>query len=427
MFFLKDKNKERTSIEAIIRYKGQRYKLATGESVEVKMWNTERERCLTGRKYSDGVFVNDKLDVIEADLKRVVNDFNLRNEIPTLKELKEAYEKLKGNDNSKVYFTDFLKERIELSKQNRSHLTVRSYTTTLNKLFEYEKRTGKRLKFADIDMDFYFSFKQYFYEQGNTRNYFGTMIKNIKKFMNDGLIDGIHTSEGHKHPHFIIQAEDVDTIYLDMDELERIYKLKIDEGLIKSHYPDIYAQNMSRKIEALKFVRARFLIGAFTLLRVSDYKRLTDVNIKDGVIRIKPKKRSKGRMNRDVVIPMHPVVKEILESGFDMTKEISEQKLNKHIKELCKMAGLTQIESVVKTENDKEVERQYEKWELVTSHTARRSAATNMLMSGVEASDIMILGWWSSEKSFWKYIRLEPEMNARRLAGHAFFSTSKKD
>lgn len=223
----------------------------------------------------------------------------------------------------------------------------------------------------------------------------------------------------------MIQAEDVDTVYLDLEELNQLYQLKITEELIKEHYPNIYAQNMRRKMEVLEYVKARFLIGAYTLLRVSDYKRLTDVNVKDVVIRIKPKKRSKGRMNRDVVIPMHPVVIEILRSGFDMSKEISEQKLNKHIKELCKMAGFTQIETIVKTENDKEVERQYEKWELITSHTARRSAATNMLMSGVEASDIMILGGWTSEKSFWKYIRLEPEMNAKRLASNAFFQSPR--
>jgi len=39
----------------------------------------------------------------------------------------------------------------------------------------------------------------------------------------------------------------------------------------------------------------------------------------------------------------------------------------------------------------------------------------------MEASDIMLLGGWSSEKSFWKYIRMEPEVNARRLADHPFF------
>ena len=37
---------------------------------------------------------------------------------------------------------------------------------------------------------------------------------------------------------------------------------------------------------------------------------------------------------------MHPVVKSILESGFDPSVKISEQKINKHIKEICRMAGI---------------------------------------------------------------------------------------
>lgn len=422
MFYLKDKAKIKTSVDAIVRFKGERYKLPTGESVETAYWNNEKERCVTGRKYPDGGQINDKLDIIESDIKRVINDFNLRNYIPSLKEFKEAYEKMiHGATQASIYFTDYMREQIEVSKKTRAYTTTRSYTTTLNKLTDYEKYTGKRLKFSDIDIDFYLNFRGWFFERANAKNYFGTMIKNVKKFMNDSLIDGVHTYEGHKHPKFKVEQEDADTVYLSMEELEKIHDLNIDEELIKTHHPELHAGNIKRKIDSLIITRAKFLIGAYTLLRVSDYKRLTDVNVKDGVIRIKPKKRSKGRMNRDVVIPMHPIVKEILSSGFDLDTEMSEQKLNKHIKELCQLAGINQTEIIVKTEKGKEVERHFEKWELVTSHTARRSAATNMLMAGIEASDIMILGNWSSEKSFWKYIRLEPEINAKRLSGHSFF------
>lgn len=424
MFYLKDTKKTRSAIIIIYRYKGERYKLPTGESVLVSFWNKERERCETGRKYPEGIDANRKLDVIETDIKRVFVDFNLKNIIPSLNEVKEAYDKLtKGAGQSDVYFSDYVKESIEKLKESKAKFTIQSYNTTLKKLNDYEKYIGKRLKFSDINIDFYTAFKAWFFTTANTRNYFGTQIKNIKKFMNDSFVDGIHSYEGHKHPQFKIEAEDVDTVYLSMDELKTIYHLEISEKTIKDmdQYKDTRMQNIRRKVDSLNMIRARFLIGAFTLLRVSDYKRLTDVNIKDGLIRIKPKKRSKGRMNRDVVIPMHPIVKEILESGFDLESTISEQKINKHIKEICQFAGITGDEIVVRTEKGKEVERHFKKYELITTHTARRSAATNMLMAGIEASDIMILGGWNSEKSFWKYIRLEPEMNAKRLAEHAFF------
>ena len=118
---------------------------------------------------------------------------------------------------------------------------------------------------------------------------------------------------------------------------------------------------------------------------------------------------------------MHPIVKEILETGIDLRKPISEQKINKHIKHVCKIAGINGTEVIVRTEKGREVERTFKKWELITTHTARRSAATNMLMAGMEASDIMMLGGWGSEKAFWRYIRMEPEVNAQRLKQHPFF------
>lgn len=418
MFYLKDNKKDKSAIDAIIRFKGKRYKIPTGESTDTKFWNKEKHRCKTGRLNPDGASVNAKLDLLEADIKKIFNDFNLAGIVPTIHEVKF---KLQGEQGEQIYFTSYLEQQIEQQREVRALNTIKKYVTALNKIKEYEKDRGIRLRFQDIDIAFYYNFRAWFYRQFNTRNYFGSIIKVIKKFMNKSLVDGVHSFEGHRHPEFVTEQEDADTVYLSLEELRKIYDLEITEEVVRELYPNIYAQNLKRKMESLEKVRARFLIGAFTLLRVSDFKRLNEVNIKDGFIRIKPKKRSKGRKNRDVFIPIHPIVKNIIESGFDLSETISEQKINKHIKEICRLAGITNEEVIIRTEKGREVEKSYEKWQLITTHTARRSAATNMLMAGMEASDIMILGGWSSEKSFWKYIRMEPEVNARRLADHPFF------
>jgi integrase len=424
MFYLKDKKKERTSIQAIIRFKGKRYKIPTGENVITEFWNQDKERCSIGRKNPDGAFVNAKLDLLEADLKKILNDFNLSNTVPTIQEVKKKIQEEQGDQGKQaeqMYFVPYLEKQIKEQRQLKALSTIKKYVTTLNKLKAYEQDRKRKLSFQDIDIVFYYDFREWFYSQFNTKNYFGSVIKVVKKFMNKSLVDGLHDFKGHKHPEFITEQEDADTVYLNLDELRKIYELKITDEVVRELYPKIYAQNLRRKKESLEKVRARFLIGAYTLLRVSDFKRLSEINIKEGFIRIKPKKRAKGRKNRDVFIPIHPIVKEIIDSGFDLSETISEQKINKHIKEICRLAEITDEEVIVRTEKGKEVEKYYEKCELITTHTARRSAATNMLMSGMEASDIMILGGWSSEKSFWRYIRMEPEVNARRLADHPFF------
>jgi integrase len=177
--------------------------------------------------------------------------------------------------------------------------------------------------------------------------------------------------------------------------------------------------NHARKIKALTVTRNKFVIGCFTALRVSDFNRLREVNIKENVIRIKPRKGT--RKNPDVVIPIHPVIREIIESGFDISTPLSDQKLNRHIKEIARMVGITEKVSTVRTEGHKQVEREHCKWELITSHTARRSGATNMFIAGIPAISIMKITNHTTERSFLKYIKISQEENARLLADHPYF------
>jgi hypothetical protein len=48
------------------------------------------------------------------------------------------------------------------------------------------------------------------------------------------------------------------------------------------------------------------------------------------------------------------------------------------------------------------------KYEFISSHTARRSAATNMYLTGrMKTYEIMSLTGHTTEKSFFRYIRVE--------------------
>ena len=62
------------------------------------------------------------------------------------------------------------------------------------------------------------------------------------------------------------------------------------------------------------------------------------------------------------------------------------------------------------------------KWELVSSHTARRSAATNMYLTGrMKTFEIMKLTGHRSEQNFFRYIRLTGDDTARSISGDMFF------
>lgn len=66
-------------------------------------------------------------------------------------------------------------------------------------------------------------------------------------------------------------------------------------------------------------------------------------------------------------------------------------------------------------------EQRIEKWEAVSSHTARRSAATNMFKAGISSISIMKITGHKTETQFMKYIKVSKEDNAEMLMDNPFF------
>jgi len=417
-FFLKDTKKEQTTVDAILRYKGQRYKIPTGEKVLTKHWNASKYRCKEVRAFPGAGEINMRLDLWEQKIKSVLNEFALKMEIPDVATFKDAVRKNTYGDSEDQIegsLVDYVKSYIDSC--GKSEGTKKQYQTTLNWLKNYESHSRGTLTFADINSVFYRKFRTFFYTNGgNSPNFFGTTIKNIKFFMNNSAEDGLHNHKGHEGKSFIREEVESDSIYLTVDELLSIHELQFTDEFIKEHHPEIKPQNLQRKKKSLELVRGRFLIGAFTALRVSDFSRLDELNIKDNFIRIRTEKT-----DYPVVIPIHWVIKEILENGFDLTEKVSDQKINKQIKEICKMAKIIQEVTITKMVAGKSVEETYKKYELVTTHTARRSAATNMYKAEISTLKIMKITGHKTEKAFLKYIRVSQEENARMLADHAFF------
>ncbi|WP_291975147.1 site-specific integrase [Lutibacter sp.] len=157
--------------------------------------------------------------------------------------------------------------------------------------------------------------------------------------------------------------------------------------------------------------RDLFIIGLRTGLRISDFLRLKQTNIKDGYIEIETQKTG-----QEVVIPMHPQVKEILKKRNGFPRQISDQKFNLYIKDVCEAAKLK--EKVHGSKIDKETNRKkegnYPKYELVTSHICRRSFASN-LYGALPNMVIMGITGHTTETQFLRYIKITPKENANKL------------
>ena len=431
-FFLKDKTKDSTSIRAVVRNNGQRYQIAVGESVVTKYWNDKNYRCRTVRDYPEAAHINIRLNDWANLIEEAINSFGLIT--PTPKMLRDKIDEVlrtrnieaggvieNVDDQLLVTFAEKYRE-----KSTKSDRTKKGYTTTINKLKEFEKEYKIKLRFIDIDIDFYNQFKNwmlnatYVKRKGEapihyTKNYIGALFKNITLFMNESK-GKIHDFTGFIDKDFKSEKEETDSIYLTQDEIQKIYDLDITEELLRKHgYKN---QNLISTINSLLEERDRFLLGCFTALRHSDYSRLDNLHFKEDIIRIWTIKKDKK-----VFIPMHYRVREILERRNNiLPSAISDQKHNKQVKALGKLAGINEETVLSKTRGGKRIETIGPKYKFITSHTARRSGATNMYLAGVDLKFIQdILGHSKIEQTI-RYIKVTAEDNAKRLINHPYFS-----
>lgn len=429
-FFLKDKSKDTSSVRAVIRHKGQRYQIAVGETVIVKYWNENKYRCRTSREYPEASHINIRLDDWADLIEEAINSFGLIT--PTQQMLKSKIDDILRkrnieaggiieNEDEQHLVAFAIKYREE---SNKSYNTKKSYQTTINKLIEFEHELNIKLRFIDIDMDFYNRFNSWLlnstYTKGKeeiqyTKNYVGTIFKNISKFMTASQ-GKVHEFTAYKDSEFKVESEETDAIYLNQEEIHKIYDLEITEELLKQNgYKN---KNLKTTINSLNEERDSFLFGCFTALRHSDYSRLDSMHFKDDLIRIWTVKKDKK-----VYIPMHYLLKELLKRRNNiLPKPISDQKHNKQIKAIGKLAGINEEVILTKTRGGKRIEAVKHKWEFITSHTARRSGATNMYLAGVDLKFIQdILGHSKVEQTI-SYIKVSAEDNAKRLINHPYFS-----
>ena len=172
------------------------------------------------------------------------------------------------------------------------------------------------------------------------------------------------------------------------------------------------------KRKAKERIRDLFVLGCLTALRYSDYSTLTKDNFQGDYI----VKRTK-KTNVDVKVPMHDYVREII-AKYDglVPGGLCIQYVNKYLKVIMKEIGLNDPVTYSFTKGGRLVTVTKEKWELISSHTARRSAATNMYLTGrMNTLEIMRLTGHRTEQNFFKYIRMTNDDTARSILGDLFF------
>mgnify|MGYP000886004891 FL=1 len=215
----------------------------------------------------------------------------------------------------------------------------------------------------------------------------------------------------------IQETDKAKEIYLTKAELQALYEMPL-EGLKDK-------------------VRDVFLVGCYTCQRFSDYARLEKENFTTTAKGTKVVRIVQEKTGNDVVIPiLNDNLLHIAEKyGYDIPK-VNDVILNRYIKQILKelsstVPSLARKERTLLTMKEREKEKQglvsFERdnkgnvikprYELVSSHTARRSGITNLYLSGnFDTYQMMSISGHKDEKTFYEYIKLSSDEVADSIA-----------
>ena len=133
------------------------------------------------------------------------------------------------------------------------------------------------------------------------------------------------------------------------------------------------------------------------------------------------------KTDKPVFVPLNPQIRAILTKYNGIPPRVlTNQRMNDYLKEIAQLADLNEKVTMSQTKGGLKVTKTLHKWELVTTHTARRSFATNAYLQGDPSLDIMRLTGHRTETSFMKYIKISNEEVAYRMAEHPFFTQENK-
>ena len=157
-------------------------------------------------------------------------------------------------------------------------------------------------------------------------------------------------------------------------------------------------------------VRDLFVLQCWIGQRFSDTQA-----INEGIIKEAPNGKGKvieivqEKKTHRVSIPLLPVAIDILnkyKNGFPI---YTNQTALNYLKNIGEKAGITRLHNVTEDRGGEVVTTQVKAYELIGTHTARRSFICNMLKHGYDSHIIMKITGHNDAKSFKKYVRLTSE------------------
>lgn len=382
----------RGSLRVFITYMKRKFSYSLGVHVDKSKWDMTMQRCKRntthGKSFTPAIKINAEIQRYEETIQSVANSFK---ESPTIEDFKAALDKEFKREKKTVQkegFFDLYERYIreQGSICNWSDSVLRNHNKILKewKLFDAEMSIDK---INPDTIDKFTIFQIRLGHQNETTNKKISMSKWFFRWLvAKGLLADISFTAHKTH----LKRSSRVVVFLTWEELMKVYNHTFERP------------NLSR-------ARDFFCLCCFTSLRYSDAAALKKTDIYDDAIHITTQKT-----NDKITIELNNYSRTILQRYADNDTDkalpvISNQNMNVYVKEVCSQCGINEKLTDIYYIGEKKYVETKEKWEMIGTHSGRRTFICNALMLGIAPNVVMKWTGHSDYKSMQPYIDIADE------------------
>jgi site-specific recombinase XerD len=408
--------------------------------VDIKKWREVSTSLKKQTNYLDRLGYSKKIADIEFAIKELrqrnclteeaINETILNTVLAETRERIKKHEELqqyisdKQNKSVKTWIKDYIAKIVSgeartFNGERYAPNSIRNWKQFLKIFLDFCKTTND-FCWEEINQSLVNKYMSFLEEKGYAKSAIDRFINCFKTLIGVAEREDIHNNykaRGLFRHATVKDHEKTTAIYLTKEELEGLYNMEL-VGLEEE-------------------VRDAFLIACYTGQRHSDFSQLKTScfdTIFDGKMVIR---KVQTKTTTQVVIPiLDNKLKIILEKYNYKVPEIGDIVMNRYLKRIGEKLSHT-VKSLAKdvktilTKDEREAEKSKKKtfrrdedgnvikykWELIVTHTGRRTCATNMYLSRKYTTrEMMLVTGHKKEENFMKYIKLSLDEEAHKLA-----------
>lgn len=425
-------------IRVSISIKGIRLLTSSGYKIAPGNWNEEKHKVKKGSSNKAGLTWNEINSVINSieehfsviegkaltkglkiDINFLKSEFSkhFRHKDPENKsDSKRPWKKKQEKKESEFweYYKEFIKET---SIKNQWTLSTHQKFNALKKhLIDWKSNP----EFKDFNEKGFNEFIAVCRDKLAMKNStIGNQISFVKWFLRWATLKGYNDNLVFQTFSPKLKNAQKKVIFLEWNELMKVLNYCVPPNgtvvKLRKHDGTEYEKTVHDKA-AIEKSRDIFCFCCFTSLRYSDANNLKRSNINNGSITLTTIKTADTitiELNKHALVILEKY-KECDLGGYALPR-ITNQRMNIYLKELCELCEINQLITQTYYKGTERIEETMPKYELIGTHTGRRTFICNALMLGIPAEIVMKWTGHSDYNTMKPYIDVTNKAKAQAM------------